>query len=88
METNKTGKRFSDADKVAILRRHLLEKEPISKICDELSLQPTQFYLWQKTFFENGAAAFQARPRGEPIKDRRIAQLENQDRHDGSWAST
>jgi transposase-like protein len=41
----------------------LLEKEPISKLCDELGLQPTVFYRWQKEFFENGAAAFQAKSR-------------------------
>jgi hypothetical protein len=41
----------------------LLEKEPISKLCDEVGLQPTVFYRWQKEFFENGAAAFeQKRP--------------------------
>ena len=28
-------------------------------LCDELGLQPTVFYRWQKEFFENGAAAFQ-----------------------------
>jgi transposase len=37
----------------------LLEREPIAKLCDELGLQPTVFYRWQKEFFENGAAAFQ-----------------------------
>jgi transposase len=31
-------------EKVAILRRHLLDKEPISKLCDELGLPPTVFY--------------------------------------------
>ena len=47
----------------AILRRHLLEKEPISKLCDEVGLQPTVFYRWQKKFFENGAAAFEQKVR-------------------------
>jgi transposase-like protein len=41
----------------------LLDHEPISKLCDELGLQPTVFYRWQKEFFENGAAAFQAKLR-------------------------
>jgi hypothetical protein len=41
--------------KVAILRRHLLDKEPISKLCDEAGLQPTVFYRCQKEIFENGA---------------------------------
>src|SRR5262245_11100810 len=52
----KQRKHYTPEEKVAILRRHLLEKEPISKLCDELGLQPTVFYRWQKEFFENGAA--------------------------------
>ena len=32
---------------------------PISDICDRYRIQPTQFYLWQKQLFENGAAAFE-----------------------------
>jgi transposase-like protein len=59
----KLRKHYSGEEKVAILRRHLLEQEPISKLCDELGLQPTVFYRWQKEFFENGAAAFQAKGR-------------------------
>ena len=50
---------FSPAEKVAVIRMHLLEATPVSQICDELSFQPTQFYSWQKQFFENGQAAFQ-----------------------------
>jgi transposase-like protein len=37
----KERKHYSPEEKVAILRRHLLDKEPISKLCDELGLQPT-----------------------------------------------
>ena len=61
------------AGKAAILRRHLLDKEPISKLCDEVGLQPTVFYRWQKEFFENGAAAFEQRRRSN---QERIAYLE------------
>ncbi len=59
----KPRKHYTAEEKVAILRRHLLEKEAISKLCDELGLQPTVFYRWQKEFFENGAAAFQGKGR-------------------------
>ena len=62
----KSRKHYTAEEKVAILRRHLLEKEPISKLCDEVGLQPTVFYRWQKEFFENGAAAFQAQERPHP----------------------
>ncbi len=32
----KQRKHYTPEEKVAILRRHLLEKEPISKLCDEM----------------------------------------------------
>ena len=72
-----TRKHYTAEEKVAILRRHLLEKEPISKLCDELGLQPTVFYRWQKEFFENGAAAFQTKGRADQqAEQERIAYLE------------
>jgi len=73
----KPRKHYTGDEKVAILRRHLLEKEAISKLCDELGLQPTVFYRWQKEFFENGAAAFQAKGRTDhQAEQERIAYLE------------
>ena len=70
-------KHYTGEEKVAILRRRLLEQEPISKLCDELGLQPTVFYRWQKEFFENGAAAFeQNRPTSHSAEQERIAYLE------------
>ena len=63
----KQRKNYTAEEKVAILRRHLLDKEPISKLCDELGLQPTVFYRWQKQFFENGAAAFEQKAPTEPL---------------------
>jgi transposase len=56
---NKPRKHYTAEEKVAILRRHLLEHEPVSKVCDESGIKATMFYRWQQDFFENGAAAFQ-----------------------------
>ena len=59
----KQRKHYTSEEKVAILRRHLLDKEPVSKLCDEIGLKPMVLYRWQKEFFENGTAAFeQTRP--------------------------
>jgi len=64
-------------EKVAILRRHLVEKVPVSDLCDELDLNPTVFYSWQKQFFENGGAAFQkTRGRQPDRRDQQIEKLE------------
>ncbi len=54
----RTRTNYNPEEKVAILRRHLVEHVPVSDLCEELGLQPTVFYRWQKEFFENGAAAF------------------------------
>jgi len=73
----KTRKHYTGEEKVAILRRHLLEQEPVSKLGDELGLQPTVFYRWQKELFENGAAAFQSKVRSDHQGEKdRIAFLE------------
>jgi len=54
-----TRRQYSPAEKVAILREHLLEKKPVSEVCEAHGINPSVFYRWQKTFFENGPAAFQ-----------------------------
>ena len=59
---------YTAEEKVAILRRHLLDKVPISDLCEEKGLQPTVFYRWQKELFENGASAFRTK---EPDRSRR-----------------
>jgi transposase-like protein len=55
----KPRKNYTPVEKVAILRRHLLDRVPVSDLCDEYQLSPTLFYAWQKLFFENGASAFE-----------------------------
>jgi transposase len=57
-------KKFSAKEKVRILRLHLVEKRPISDLCDESGLNPNVFYNWQKQFFENGSAAFEKAGKG------------------------
>ncbi len=37
----KERKHFTPEEKVAILRRHLLDKVPVSELCEELGLRPT-----------------------------------------------
>jgi transposase len=73
----RSRKNHTPEQKVAILRRHLLDGVPVSDLCDELGLNPNVFYVWQKQFFENGAAAFQ-KQRGRQVdrRDETIAKLE------------
>ena len=52
-------RQFSPEDKAAILRRHLVDRVPVSDLCDEYKIQPTLFYLWQRQAFEHLSAALQ-----------------------------
>jgi transposase len=52
-------RRFSPEDKATILRRHLVDRVPVSDLCDEYKIQPTLFYLWQRQAFEHLGAALQ-----------------------------
>jgi transposase len=72
----KERKHYTAEEKVAVLRRHLLDKLPVSDLCEELSLKPTVFYRWQKEFFENGAAAFQSQERPHRQGDEKQKRIE------------
>lgn len=63
-------KRFGAEEKAKVLRRHLLDKVPVSELCEEYGIQPAVFYRWQKQLFEEAASLFE---RQSPKKDRREA---------------
>jgi len=67
--TKKPKRRFSAEDKVAILRRHLVDKIPVSDLCEEYRIQPSQFYLWQRQMWENLPAALQTRKDGRSARE-------------------
>jgi Transposase and inactivated derivatives len=69
---------FSGQEKVKILREHLLDRVPISQVCEKHQIQPTLFYQWQKTLFENGTAAFERPPSHSRVsgEQKKITQLE------------
>lgn len=71
-------KHYSNATKISILREHLLESVPVSEVCEKHGIHPTVFYRWQKTFFENGEAAFEktGRRKQNDQRERKTAALE------------
>jgi len=78
----KKRRHFQAVEKVNIIRQHLLEKRPISDLCDEYDIKPTQFYQWQKMFFENGAAAFETQKTTEQrLRQQKMTLLETKLNH-------
>ena len=76
--SKKPRKQHSAEEKVAILRKVLIEKQEVSKVCEEHDVNPSLFYYWQKQFFENGAAAFAKDASAEQRElERRVEHLES-----------
>ena len=79
----KERRHFTGQEKVAILRRHLVDKVPVSVLCEEHRTHPTLFYRWPKDWFEQGAVVFDAsngRARNDRQEDaaaKRITALED-----------
>ncbi len=73
---NQPRRHFADQEKVAILKRHLLDKVPVSDLCDELDLYPNQFYDWLKRFFENGHLAFANGRKSKVAEDAQQAKIQ------------
>ena len=79
----KSRRHFTSEQKAAILREHLLEKNPVSEVCDKHGIAPTLFYRWQKEMFDNAPALFEHKNKGPKAKTvaRKIAALEEKLAH-------
>jgi len=71
-----TRRKFSTDQKATILRRHLVDKVPVSDLCEEYQLQPSQLYTWQKQAMENIAMALDPTPnrRSSQSKESKLVQ--------------
>ena len=76
-----TRRRFGTDQKATILKRYLVDKVPISDLCDEFGIKPNQIYAWQKILFDHAPTAFQqagGRAAGKvSAQEEKIVRLEN-----------
>ena len=67
-------RQFSNEEKAAILRRHMVDKVAVSDLCNELGIQPSLFYYWQRQAMENLAAALSGpAPDGPSRREKQLA---------------
>ena len=61
--SKRTRRKFSPSQKADLLRKHHVEKVPISEICNQNELQPSVLYGWQHHLWDHAALAFaEAKP--------------------------
>jgi transposase-like protein len=76
-ENETRRRRLAPDEKIAILKAHLVDKKPISDLCDQHGIQPGQFYRWQQEFFERGGLVFESRAEKPSTHlERKVAALE------------
>lgn len=80
MTKKRTRRSFTAEQKAAILKRHFVDKVPVSDLCDENKLQPSVFYDWQRRLLENAAVALDA-GRADRTSTSRARQLEDKIEH-------
>lgn len=61
-ESKRSRRQCTPEQKAAILQRHLIDKVPVSNLCNEYQLQPSLFYQWQWQMFENLAGVSRRLP--------------------------
>lgn len=76
-KSKRIRRQFSSEQKANVLRRHTIEKVPVSELCNELGIQPSLFYTWQRQAFENLTAALNGPPSEGPSRRERELATEN-----------
>lgn len=61
-------RQYRAEEKVNILKQHLVEKKPVSEVCEQFGVAPNLFYRWQQEFFQNWAPALEQRRERPPTR--------------------
>ena len=69
--SKRSRRRHSAEQKAELLRRHLVDKVPVSQVCTEAKIQPSLFYNWQRDLLAAAPLLF-ARERGAPNREREL----------------
>ena len=59
---------FSPAEKAAAVRKHLVDKVPVSQIADEMKVQPTLIHNWINAVLSQAERAFESNRSGKKTK--------------------
>jgi transposase len=80
--SKRTRRKHSSQQKAALLKKHHVEKVPVSDVCDQAEVQASLFYNWQRQLFENAATVLEGGKKVASVHDRalqaRVAELEAQ----------
>ena len=65
-------RRWKPGEVVGILRRVLLDRAEVSRVCEEAGCRPSQVYRWQAQLFDEGGQVFE---RSNGPADKRVREI-------------
>ena len=77
--SNAIRKHLSGKEKIRLLKKHLVDKKPISEVCSSEKILPGSLHLWVRELFDRGEVVFESMRRKKDPKheyERKIASLE------------
>lgn len=72
----KEQRSWSAEEKTRVLRRHLIEKIPVSKVCEEEKVAPSMYHRWQEQLFQNAVLALEGKRAERNPEAQKIEKLE------------
>ena len=77
---SKRSRRHHTAEqKAELLRQHVVDKKPVSEICNEAKIQPSLFYTWQRELLAGAPSVFtngRRSPSREKQLEEKVSRLE------------
>jgi transposase-like protein len=76
--SKRTRRRYTPEQKAALVRQHVVDKKPVSEICNAAQLQPSVFYKWERDLLAAAPSVFAGHrtPSREQELEAKIAGLE------------
>ena len=76
---NRSRRRHTAEQKAELLRQHVVDKKPVSEICNEAKMQPSLFYTWQRELLAGAPSLFSSggrSPNREKELEKKVSRLE------------
>ncbi len=73
----KRRRRFSPLEKADAVRKHIRDKIPVSKIADEMQVQPTQIHDWVNCVLSQAERAFESQKHAKTQFERHQSSMTN-----------
>ena len=69
--SKRSRRQHTAEQKAELLRQHVVDKKPVSEICNEAKIQPSLFYTWQRELMAGAPSVF-SNGRRSPSREKQL----------------